>query len=356
MSRLKDIKELSEKDLIQWLGLHNIKPYRAGQIQEWIYMRQTDQFSDMTNLSKDLRELLSEHFTIDRLKVKTVQTSTDGSRKYLFELRDLNLIESVLIPEKNHYTLCVSSQVGCAQGCRFCRTAQNGLIRNLTRGEIIAQVRDLIQQVDSDPHESLRLTNIVFMGMGEPLANYRNLVSALQTLTGNNNGLRISFRRITVSTAGIVPKLAALGHDTPVNPAISLNATDNDTRSFLMPINRKYPIEELLEACRTYPLRSHGMMTIEYILIKGINDSQHDANRLSNLLKSIRAKINLIPFNEFEGSEFKRPDESVILKFQKILLDKNFTVIIRQSKGADISAACGQLRAKAVLHKQMFDI
>ncbi|MCU0614519.1 MAG: 23S rRNA (adenine(2503)-C(2))-methyltransferase RlmN [Desulfobacterales bacterium] len=356
MSRLKDIKELSEKDLIQWLGLHNIKPYRAAQIQEWIYMRQSDQFSDMTNLSKDLRDLLSEHFTIDRLKVKTVQTSTDGSQKYLFELRDLNLIESVLIPEKNHYTLCVSSQVGCAQGCRFCRTAQNGLIRNLTRGEIIAQVRDLIQQVDSAPNESLRLTNIVFMGMGEPLANYRNLVSALQTLTGNNNGLRISFRRITVSTAGIVPKLAALGHDTPVNPAISLNATDNDTRSFLMPINRKYPIEELLEACRTYPLRSHGMMTIEYILIKGINDSQHDANRLSNLLKSVRAKINLIPFNEFEGSEFKRPDESVILKFQKILLDKNFTVIIRQSKGADISAACGQLRAKAVLHKQMFDI
>lgn len=346
MSRLKDIKELSEKDLIQWLGRHDIKPYRAGQIQQWIYMRQSDSFSDMTNLSKNLRDLLTGHFTIDRLKVKTVHTSTDGSRKYLFELRDLNLVESVLIPEKNHYTLCVSSQVGCAQGCRFCCTAKNGFIRNLSRGEIIAQVRDLIQIVDSDSNDPRRLTNIVFMGMGEPLANYKNLVSALQTLTGNNTGLRISCRRITVSTAGIVPNLVALGHDTPVNPAISLNATDNDTRSHLMPINRKYPIEELLEACRIYPLRSHGMMTIEYILMKGINDSQENAKRLSKLLKPIRAKINLIPFNEYEGSEFKRPEESVILNFQKILMDQNYTVIIRQSKGTDISAACGQLRCK----------
>jgi 23S rRNA (adenine2503-C2)-methyltransferase len=346
MSRLKDIKELSENDLIRWLGEHGIKPYRAKQIQQWIYIRQSDNFLDMTTLSKDFRQLLAENFTINRLKVKAIQASADGSRKYLFELNDLNLIESVLLPEKNHYTLCVSTQVGCAQGCRFCRTAQNGLIRNLTQGEIIAQVRDMVQQVDSNSQDPRRLTNVVFMGMGEPLANYNNLVSALQTLTGNENGLRISSRRITISTAGIIPKLAALGHDTPVNLAISLNATDNDTRNFLMPINRKYPIEELIDACRTYPLRPHGRMTIEYILIEGINDSQHDAKSLSKLLKPIRAKINLIPFNEFEGSEFKRPDESVILNFQKILLDQNHTVIIRQSKGADISAACGQLRAK----------
>jgi 23S rRNA (adenine2503-C2)-methyltransferase len=348
MSRLKDIKELSENDLIQWLDRYGIKPYRAGQIQQWIYMRQSDHFLDMTNLSINFRELLAEHFTINRLKVKTIQTSSDGSRKYLFELHDLNLIESVLIPEKNHYTLCVSTQVGCAQGCRFCRTAKNGLIRNLTRGEIIAQVRDMVQQVDSNSQDPRRLTNVVFMGMGEPLANYKNLVGALQTLTGNETGLRVSSRRITISTAGIVPKLALLGQDTPVNIAISLNATDNDTRNFLMPINRKYPIEKLIHACRNYPLRPHGRMTIEYILIKGINDSIDNAKRLSKLLKPIRTKINLIPFNEFEGSEFKRPEESAILNFQKILLDQNHTVIIRQSKGADISAACGQLRAKAV--------
>ncbi len=348
MSRLKDIKELSETDLIQWLSRHNIKPYRATQIQQWIYMRQTDHFSDMTNLGNSLRQLLAEHFTIDRLKVKKIETSADGSRKYLFELQDLNLIESVLIPEKNHYTLCVSSQVGCAQGCRFCSTSQNGLIRNLSRGELIAQVRDLIRLVDLDHQDSRRLSNIVFMGMGEPLLNYKNLVSALQTIICNKSGLKVSARRITVSTAGVVPKLMALGHDTPVNPAISLNATDNDTRSFLMPINRKYPLEKVLEACHSYPLRHHGMMTVEYILIKGINDSRDDANRLSKLLKPIRAKINLIPFNEFDGCELRRPDESVILKFQKILMDQNYTTIIRQSKGSDISAACGQLRARAV--------
>jgi 23S rRNA (adenine2503-C2)-methyltransferase len=349
MSRLKDIKELSKKDLIQWLNEHGIKPYRASQIQEWIYMRQSDHFFDMTTLSKELREILSEHFTIDRLKIKTINTSTDGSCKYLFELNDSNLIESVLIPEKNHYTLCVSTQVGCAQGCRFCRTSQSGLIRNLTCGEIIAQVRDLIQQVDSNSQDSRKLTNVVFMGMGEPLANYKNLISSLQIITGDNSGLRISSRRITVSTSGILPKLAALGHDTSINPAISLNAVDNDARNFLMPINRKYPIEELLEASRTYPLRSNSMMTFEYILIKGINDSPDHAKRLAKLLKPIRAKINLIPFNEFEKSEFKCPEESIILKFQKILLDQNYTVIIRRSKGADISAACGQLRAGSFL-------
>ena len=345
MSRLKDIKELTDEDLVRWLVEHGIKPYRASQILQWVYMRQSDSFSDMTNLSKNLRNLLNEHFTIDRLKIKTLQTSSDGSRKFLFELRDSNFIESVLIPEKNHFTLCVSTQVGCAQVCRFCRTSQNGLIRNLTRGEIIAQVRDLIHLIDTDFNDFRRLTNIVFMGMGEPLANYNNLVSALHTLTGNNTGLKISPRRITVSTAGIVPKLIALGHDTTINPAISLNATENETRSFLMPINRKYPIEELLEACRTYPLRPHGMITFEYILIKGINDSINNASRLSKLLKPIRAKINLIPFNEFDESRFKRPVDSVILNFQKTLLDQNFTVIIRQSKGADISAACGQLSA-----------
>lgn len=345
MSRTKDIKEFTDTDLKRWLIDHNIEPYRTAQILQWIYMRQADSFSDMTNLSKDLRKLLCENFTIDRLKIKTVQASTDGSRKYLFELRDQNLIESVLIPEKNHFTLCVSSQVGCSQGCRFCRTGQSGLIRNLTRGEIIAQVRDLIHVVESDPNDSRRLTNIVFMGMGEPLANYKNLVSALQTLTSNTSGLKISPRRITVSTAGIVKKLTQLGHDTAVNPAISLNATDNETRSYLMPINRKHPIEELIEACRIYPLRAHGMITVEYILIKGINDSIKNAKDLSILLKPIRAKINLIPFNEFDESEFKRPGESVIINFQKILLDKNYTVIIRQSKGADISAACGQLKA-----------
>ncbi len=354
MSRLKDIKELSEQELVQWLAEHNIQPYRAKQIQMWVYMHQVDHFSEMTNLSKELRNLLAAHFTIDRLKVNAVEHSKDDSRKYLFELKDSNCIETVIIPEKNHFTVCISSQVGCAQGCRFCSTARNGLVRNLTRGEIIAQVRDLVRQVEYEAIDHRRLTNVVFMGMGEPLANYKNLLGALEILTGNETGLRISSRRITVSTAGVVPKLGVLGYDSPVKPAISLNAADNATRGFLMPINRKYPIETLLEACRNYPLKPGGMITFEYVLIKGINDSRKDAKRLSKLLRPVRAKINLIAFNEFEGCEFKRPDDSVIMDFQKILLDENYTVMIRQSKGADISAACGQLRTRCVSDKKMF--
>lgn len=346
MSRLKDIKEFSEEELALWLAQHNTASYRAKQIQQWIYLRQADHFSQMTNLSGELRNLLEEHFTIDRLKIKTVQTSADGSRKYLFELRDSNFIETVLIPEKDHYTLCVSSQVGCALGCRFCSTAHGGLVRNLSRGEIIAQVRDLAVRVDAGTDSQRKLTNIVFMGMGEPLANYKNLIGAIKTLIDNESGLKFSSRRITVSTSGILPKLATLGYDLPVNPAISLNATDNTTRNFLMPINNQYPIEALIEICRNYPLRPHGMITFEYILIKGINDSPENAKRLSKLLRPVRAKINLIPFNEFKESEFKRPDEEIILKFQKILIDHNYTVMIRKSKGEDISAACGQLRRK----------
>ncbi len=347
MSRLKDIKELSAVDLVAWLSKHGIKPYRAAQIQKWIYVRQVDSFADMTDLSKDLRNLLSDNFSIHRLSVENVRTSSDGSRKYLFELEDGNLIESVLIPEKDHYTLCVSSQVGCAQGCRFCCTARGGFVRNLTRGEIVAQVRDLIHLVDSDPQETLRLTNLVFMGMGEPLANYENLVGALETIMEDDNGLGLSSRRVTVSTAGLVPKIVAFGRDSSANVAVSLNATANETRSRLMPINRKYPVEELIEACKQYPLKRRRRITFEYILIRGVNDSEVDARRLSGLLKPVSAKINLIPFNEFEGSEFQRPDESVIAKFRDVLVERNYTVIVRQSKGSDISAACGQLRAEA---------
>jgi 23S rRNA (adenine2503-C2)-methyltransferase len=307
-------------------------------------LRQADDFDAMTNLSKDLRAVLSRHFVIERLEKERVETSQDGSRKYLFKLKDGKHIESVLIPERDHYTLCISSQVGCAQGCLFCLTAMGGFERNLSRGEIIAQVRDIQNDLD-DPK---RLTNIVFMGMGEPLANYKNLVSAIATITDNKMGLGFSHRRVTVSTAGLAPKLAALGRDTRVNLAISLNATDNQTRSKLMPINRTYRLEDLLEACRRYPVARGRRLTFEYILIKGINDSEADAERLAELLRPIRCKINLIPFNAHEGCDYERPAEAVIATFQQILLDKNYTVIIRQSKGQDISAACGQLRARSM--------
>ena len=245
------------------------------------------------------------------------------------------------IPEKNHDTLCISSQVGCAQGCRFCLTARGGLLRNLTSGEMIAQVRDVIH---NSPDR--RLTNIVVMGMGEPLANYRNVVKALGIITDVETGLGITSRRVTLSTAGIAPRLADLGRDTDVNLAISLNAADDATRSRLMPINRKYPIGELLAACARYPLKPRRRITFEYILIKGINDTDEDAQRLAALLAPLQAKINLIPFNEHPESEFKRPDDDRIRQFQAILVKKNFTAVVRHSKGQDISAACGQLRGK----------
>jgi 23S rRNA (adenine2503-C2)-methyltransferase len=338
-----NIIEYTREKLVAWLTERDIASYRADQILKWIYLRQADSFNLMTNLSKDIRGLLAQHFVIGRLEAEKIEISRDGSRKYLFKLCDDKRIESVLIPERDHYTLCVSSQVGCAQGCLFCLTATGGFERNLTRSEIIAQVRDIKNELD----DAAQLRNIVFMGMGEPLANYKNLVSALDTITDNDAGLRFATRRITVSTAGLVTRLADLGRDTKVNLAISLNATDNDTRSRLMPINRKYPLEALLEACRQYPLPAGRRITFEYILIKGVNDSEADARRLAKLLQPIRCKLNLIPFNTHEGCDFERPPESVIQAFYDILFAKNYTVIIRRSKGQDISAACGQLRARS---------
>ena len=233
--------------------------------------------------------------------------------------------------------------MGCAQNCRFCLTARGGFQRNLTKAEIVSQIRD----IKNDLQDSMPLSNLVFMGMGEPLANYKNLVSAINILTDNDVGLRFASRRVTVSTAGLVPKITALGRDTRVNLAVSLNATDNITRDRLMPINRKYPLEKLMEACRQYLPAPGRRITFEYILIKGINDSVNDAERLAKMLRPIRCKVNLIPFNPHEGCDFKRPAEAVIQAFYDILFAKNFTVIIRRSKGQDISAACGQLRARS---------
>ena len=336
----QDIKDLTSEQLIAWLAREGVAPYRAGQIQRWIHLRQVDSFDQMTDLGKELRRRLASQFCIDRLEKIQVDGSKDGTRKYLFELKDGNRIESVLIPEREHFTLCISSQVGCAQGCRFCLTGKGGFDRNLAVGEILAQVRDICNELEGP----LKLTNIVLMGMGEPLANYRNVVAALNLLTDTAAGFAFAGRRITLSTAGLVPRLSAVGQETTVNLAVSLNATENRTRNRLMPINKRYPIEQLLDACRRYPLRPHRRITFEYILIKGVNDSDEDAHRLVRLLRPVKAKVNLIPFNAYPGSEYQRPEETVIERFQQILLQKNYTVIIRRSKGSDISAACGQLR------------
>ncbi|MCD6586405.1 MAG: 23S rRNA (adenine(2503)-C(2))-methyltransferase RlmN [Desulfobacteraceae bacterium] len=337
-----DIKEFTREELTRWFEKNGIQPYRTTQIMRWIYLKQVHSFNEMTDISKNNRKLVSDNFSFSMPEKKQVESSADGSKKYLFGLHDGNCIETVLIPEKNHYTLCISTQVGCAMGCQFCMTAKSGLIRNLTQAEILNQVLGVLKDVTGEK----RLTNIVLMGMGEPLANYENVIRAIHILTDNDSGMRFSTRRVTLSTCGLIPRFDELGRDTKINLAISLNATDNRTRSILMPINKRYPIEQLIEACARYQMTPRNKITFEYILMQGINDSVEDAHRLAKLLKPVKAKINLIPFNEHSGSEFKRPTESVILKFQEVLHQKSYTAIIRHSKGQDISAACGQLSAK----------
>ena len=341
-----DIKDLSRSQLADWLKGRGRRPFRADQIFSWVYTRQADHFDQMTNLGKTLRSELAAAFVNPRLAVQSELTSQDGSRKLLLRLRDGLQIETVVIPEKDHFTLCISSQVGCSQGCRFCLTAQGGLVRNLSTAEIISQVRDVQLQLQLAGDRPL--TNIVFMGMGEPLANYRNVVQALDVITDGDIGLKFSTRRVTVSTAGLVPRMADLGRDSQVNLAVSLNAADDDTRTRLMPINRTYPIAELMAACRRYPLPPRRKITVEYILMQGVNDGLADARRLVQLLRPIRAKVNLIPFNEHPGSDFRRPDPSQISRFQELLAEHHYTAIVRHSKGQDIGAACGQLRANPI--------
>ncbi len=345
---MKNILDFTRQDLALWFEDNGIRPFRAGQIFKWLYILQADTFGQMTDLSKDLRAQLEDQFCIKRLIVDDKQTSLDGTQKFLHRLGDGTHIESVLIPGKSHFTLCVSSQVGCAQDCRFCLTAKGGFVRNLSVGEIIAQVRDARFYLTEQGIEPLKLSNIVFMGMGEPLANYKNLLKSLSIITDSDYGLKFSPRRVTVSTSGFVPKITQLGLDIGVNLAISLNATDDKMRSHLMPINKKYPLDQLLEVCRTFTIKPRNKITFEYILMKGVNDSRQDALRLVKLLAPIKAKVNLIPFNEYEKSEFKRPSKHEISDFMQILLDSNLTAIIRKSKGDDILAACGQLKANLI--------
>ena len=345
---MKNLLDFTRQDLSAWLENNGIRPFRAGQISKWLYIRQAESFGQMTDLSKELRKKLEENFYIQRLVVEEKMVSADTTEKFLFRLNDGLHIESVLIPGKEHFTLCVSSQVGCAQNCRFCLTARGGFIRNLTVSEMVAQIRDIRFYLMQKAIDPLKLSNIVFMGMGEPLANYQNLMKALETITDSDYGFKFSPRHVTVSTSGLVPKITQLGLDTCVNLAVSLNATTDEMRSELMPINKKYPLKQLLEACRTFTMKPRNKITFEYILMKGVNDSKEDALRLVKLLSTIKAKVNLIPFNEYEESGFKRPSQKEISDFLQVLLDRNFTAIIRKSKGDDILAACGQLKAKLI--------
>jgi 23S rRNA (adenine2503-C2)-methyltransferase len=333
-----DLKGLNASETREWVESLGIESYRAKQIRQWLFKRLVSSFDEMTNISISLRNLLKEKARITNLEKVAVQVSKDTTEKYLFRLHDGHFIESVLIPERDHYTLCISSQAGCSMGCAFCHTARLGLKRNLSPAEIIDQVIEIKRSM-KDPDG---LTNIVFMGMGEPLANYEAVLTTLDNLI-SDDGMNFSHRKVTLSTSGLVPLIDRLGRDTTVNLAVSLNAADDETRNRLMPINRKYNLESLMSACRNFPLPNRRMITFEYILIKGINDRSTDAINLVKLLKGIRAKVNLIPLNPGPDPAMTAPPLEDILAFQDILAENHYTAIIRKSKGQDISAACGQL-------------
>jgi 23S rRNA (adenine2503-C2)-methyltransferase len=345
-----DIKDLTKAELERWLLARGELPYRAGQVLKWIYQQGMVDFARMSNISLGLRTLLGQEFAVERLQCAQVISSADGTHKYLFTLKDKRQIESVLIPDEDRLTLCISSQVGCAMGCGFCATAQVQPVRDLTPGEIVGQVWEVKQALGKEGGASPgdtspgRITNIVLMGMGEPLANYTSVVKALAILAAEW-GMGFSPRRITVSTAGLVPQMRQLIKETQVNLAVSLTATTDALRARLMPINKRYPLEELLSACRSLPLAPRRRITFEYVMLKEVNDSEEDARRLARLLHGIRAKVNLIPFNPFPGSSFAPTPRPQIDRFRQLLLDRGVQATTRESRGQDIQAACGQLAA-----------
>jgi 23S rRNA (adenine2503-C2)-methyltransferase len=336
-TNLLDCSPAEMEALAESLG---VPRYRGRQLARWIFARGVVDLEAMTDLPRDFRAALAARATVQVPEVERRTPSQDGSHKLVLRYGDGARVQAVLMPDGDRLTLCVSTQVGCGFGCAFCFTGTMGLERNLSAGEIAAQV--LVARHGLGPTE--RITHIVYMGMGEPLANYSATVKSLRLLT-DPQAFAFSPRRITVSTVGLVSGIERLAKETlKVNLAISLHATSNEIRDRIMPVNRGFAIEELLAACRRFPLPFRQRMTFEYVLLDGINDSVEDARRLVKLLKGIRGKINLIPFNDWEGSSFSRPPLPRILAFQAVLLEHGITATIRWSKGEDIGAACGQLR------------
>ncbi|MCC6503542.1 MAG: 23S rRNA (adenine(2503)-C(2))-methyltransferase RlmN [Deltaproteobacteria bacterium] len=336
---MKNLRDFTHEELLAVIAGLGERPYRAEQIFKWVFFRRAASIDQMTDISKAFRERLKEEYEIGANKVLEVKRSVDGTRKFLSELEDSSRIESVLIAEGDRLTLCVSSQAGCAMGCKFCMTGVTGFTRNLTLSELTGQVFSAFELLEGEE----RITNIVLMGMGEPLANYDNVLKFIGVLT-SNMGFNFSHNKVTLSTAGLVPAIKRFGLEGNVNLAVSLNATTDEVRDKLMPINRKYPLDELMAALRRYPLKSRKYITIEYVLISGVNDTDDDARRLASLLRSVPCKVNLIPFNAFPGSAFKSPAPERVERFHYIIKQSGYTVIVRLSKGAEIQAACGQLR------------
>ena len=344
ISKRYNIKNWTRQNLSDWFKKNeksssSVKSFCADQVFNWLYQKRAESFDQMLNIGQGTRKLLEDHFYISSLKVADNLQSSDGSIKFRILLDDGNSIESVFLPHKNHNTICVSSQAGCAMGCDFCMTAKMGLIRNLDPSEIINQIFTVVKELP----EEKKIRNIVFMGMGEPFHNYNNLMQALEILT-DEHGFNYSQRRITVSTSGLLPKIRRFGLEKiKANLAVSLNGVTNEVRTKLMPVNKAYNLEKLIKACSEFPLESRKRITFEYILIRDLTDSLQDAKSLIRLLHGLKFKINLIPYNSTSGDKYNAPSPEQSRMFQKYLLDHQIIAPLRISKGQDIQGACGQL-------------
>ena len=350
----ENIIGLSRQEIdVRFLSL-GLQKFRSGQVWHWLYHKGATSFEEMTTLSKKVRAQLGQTFSIKRPLVSEKQTSADGTIKWLLQFEDGAKAESVFIPEEHRGTLCISSQVGCTLNCSFCHTGTQKLVRNLSSSELVGQILIAFDELSAWPSAQIGrpLTNIVLMGMGEPLYNLDNVIKALKIIM-DNEGISISKRRITLSTSGIVPEFNRCGLETDVNLAISLHAVTDDVRDILVPINKRYPIKELLNACREYPGVSNSRrITFEYVMLKGINDSTSDARALIKLMEGIPAKINLIPFNPWPGSPYECSEKKQIEEFAKIVLKAGYPSPVRTPRGDDILAACGQLKSASVKERR----
>jgi 23S rRNA (adenine2503-C2)-methyltransferase len=350
----RNLVGLSREQLAGAMAELGEKPFRAKQLWHWIYHRGETDFAAMTTLSKDFRARLAETCVVRRPEVAVAQVSKDGTRKWLLRLADGQEVETVYIPEEDRGTLCVSSQVGCTLTCKFCHTGTQRLVRNLSPAEIVGQImvaRDGLGEWPA-PAEGRLITNIVLMGMGEPLYNYDNVATAMR-IAMDQEGLSVSKRKITLSTSGVVPEMERCGRELDVNLAVSLHATTDETRDMIMPINKKYPLKMLLDACLSYPGTNNARrITFEYVMLKGVNDSEADARRLIRLLKDIPAKVNLIPFNPWPGSFFECSAATDIKRFADILSAAHISSPVRATRGDDILAACGQLKSASERKKK----
>ena len=344
-TNLFDLDRQGLRDLFAQIGE---KPYRAEQVMKWIYHRHVTDFAQMTDVGKALREKLEKVARIDPPNVLFEKQASDGVNKWLLGMDGGNAIEAVFIPETSRGTLCVSSQIGCSLACTFCSTGTQGFNRNLSSAEIIGQAWVASKQLRNLPHQRRTLTNIVMMGMGEPLLNFDNVVRAMSVMR-DDLGLGLANKRVTLSTAGLVPMIDRLGEVSDVSLAVSLHAANDELRTQLVPLNKKYPIAELIDACNRYAARRpRTTITFEYTMMKGINDQPEHARQLVKLMRKVPSKVNLIPFNPFTGTKYERSDESTIRAFQTILLNANVLTMVRRTRGDEIDAACGQLKGQVM--------